>query len=133
MTNDTVLEQEKQEVVEAAAVKPEAKLIHGTQINEDEEAVEIISEAAGYNRDNLEITVEARQLKITSKEEAAAAAPGRELIRQEYASGGYARSFRLSEKIDVEQITASVKDGVLRIRLPKHAAAQKRHIEVKSV
>lgn len=44
---------------------------------------------------------------------------GKKLVYSEYGVGEYRRSFALSEDIDKENISASLKNGVLRIRLPK--------------
>ena len=50
----------------------------------------------------------------------------------EYEIGDYQRSFRLSDEIDRANIQATVKDGVLRVYLPKAAAAMARKISVKA-
>lgn len=44
---------------------------------------------------------------------------GKKLAYSEYGVGEYRRSFSLSEDIDKENISASLRNGVLRIRLPK--------------
>jgi HSP20 family protein len=46
--------------------------------------------------------------------------------------GDYQRSFSLSDQIDQDKIEATVKDGVLRLRLPKAGPAKARKIAVKS-
>jgi HSP20 family molecular chaperone IbpA len=43
----------------------------------------------------------------------------------------YRRVFRVPKGIDADHITAELKDGVLRLRLPRTAAAQPRKIEVR--
>jgi HSP20 family molecular chaperone IbpA len=42
----------------------------------------------------------------------------------------YRRSFALSRELDSARIDASLKDGVLTLRIPKHSHAQPRRITV---
>ena len=54
------------------------------------------------------------------------------LIHEEYPLGDYHRSFILSDEVDRERITAELKNGVLRVLLPKADRARTRRIEIKS-
>ena len=46
---------------------------------------------------------------------------GKKLMYAEYGVGEYRRSFTLTDEVDQEHVTASLKNGVLRIKLPKVA------------
>jgi HSP20 family molecular chaperone IbpA len=51
-------------------------------------------------------------------------------VHTEYRSGGYHREFRISEDIDPSAVSATMKDGVLELLLPKGAESQPRRIAV---
>ncbi|MFX1329235.1 MAG: Hsp20/alpha crystallin family protein [Promethearchaeota archaeon] len=56
-----------------------------------------------------------------------------EYIRREFRSASFYRSFYLPEEIDLENIDASFKNGILRLKIPKKTidSSEKRVIEIK--
>ncbi len=55
----------------------------------------------------------------------------RRLIHEEFRPGDFHRSFILSDEVDRDRITAELKNGVLRILLPKADRVRARRIEIK--
>ena len=132
MSANTVLENKNMGVSQTEP-NGKNKLIYGTHINETEESIEIVTEVAGYNNENLKITVESQELRIIGETAEEKAEKDKRVIQQNFSTAGYSKVFRISDKIDAENISAEVKNGVLRLNLPKIPRAQKRQIEVKSV
>ena len=54
------------------------------------------------------------------------------LAYAEYDTGDYQRAFTLSNEIDIQKIEATVKNGVLRLVLPKAKAAKPKKITVRA-
>jgi HSP20 family protein len=81
----------------------------------------LTAELPGLARDQIEIHAEDMRITIRG---ARIATPGREIPceqfhRVERGHGRFSRAFALPETIDVDAITADLKDGVLTITVPK--------------
>ncbi len=100
-----------------------------TDIHETDEALTVVMEMPGVDRNHLNVALENGVLKVDgqidfSKYE------GMEPVYTEYNIGHYTRSFALSNKIDQERIGAQLSDGVLTLTLPKAAEARARRITI---
>lgn len=52
---------------------------------------------------------------------------------EEFSDVEYVRSFSVPQSIDVERVEAELKDGVLKLHLPKSEVAKPKMIEIKAV
>ena len=97
-------------------------------IYETQEAITVLADLPGVEKDKLDINVEDRQLTITGlvKE----TEERRQSMYSEYGVGGYTRSFRLGDTIDQTKINAALKEGVLTLVLPKADRLKPRKIEI---
>jgi len=100
-------------------------------IYEAEDQIVIVADVPGTDKDSIDVTLEKNILTINAYVNSIAP-EGYSLAFAEYEVGDYQRSFRLSDEIDREKIQANVKDGVLRLYLPKSSAARTRKISVKA-
>jgi HSP20 family protein len=100
-------------------------------IYEADDHLVIVADVPGVDENSVEITLEKNVLTINAYIEPVEM-EGFALAFAEYEVGDYQRSFRLSDEIDREKIQATIKDGVLRLYLPKAAAAQARKISIKA-
>ncbi len=99
-------------------------------IYETNDALVLLADMPGVSNDGVEIHLEDSELTIRGK--VANEPSGLSPIYTEYRSGDYYRSFTLSNVIDQDKIEASMKNGVLKVILPKAEAARPRKIEVKA-
>jgi len=100
-----------------------------TDIIETADHYLVVADIPGADENNVSITLEKNVLSIEAHTETAAP-EGYSLILSEYGMGDFARSFVLSDQIDREKIEASVKNGVLRLVLPKSGPAKAHSIKV---
>lgn len=97
---------------------------------EEDAAITLLADLPGVGRDQLNLRVEGDTLTIEG-DIAPATPEGMEAVYAEVQMPRYRRVFTLSRELDADKIQASLKDGVLRLRIPKQASAQPRRIEVK--
>jgi len=100
-------------------------------IRETETEVVLAADMPGVDETSLDIGLEGSELTIRGSF-VPKAPNGYSLTYQEYESGDYERSFTLGDTIDRDGIRAVVKDGVLRLTLPKAKEAQPKRITVKA-
>ena len=100
-------------------------------IYEVDDQIVIVADVPGVDENSVEIMLEKNVLTINAYVEPVEM-QGFALAFAEYEVGDYQRSFKLSDEIDREKIQATIKDGVLRLYLPKAGAALARKISVKA-
>jgi HSP20 family molecular chaperone IbpA len=109
---------------EARVYKPDVDIIERT------DAIELMADMPGVDEKSLDVSFEDGLLTIRGKVDATLA-EGACLSCAEYGVGDYERAFTVSDEIDAQGITATIKDGVLMLRLPKAERAKVRKIAVK--
>ena len=100
-----------------------------TDIFETSEALTLVLEMPGVDKGSVEVKVENDVLNIEGRVDFSNY-EGLQPLYTEYNVGHYARSFRLSSKIEQEGISAELKDGVMTLVRPKAEKAKARKIKV---
>ena len=99
-------------------------------IFETEDALTLVADMPGVEKDKLDIDVDQGILSITAG--TGKVADGQAIYR-EFRPRGYYRQFRLLEDFDADKAEAELKNGVLTLRLPKAESAKPKKIVVKTV
>jgi HSP20 family molecular chaperone IbpA len=101
-----------------------------TDVFETDQALTLTLEMPGVTKDRVEVHVQNDVLTIQGSIDLAAYEKLRP-VYTEYNVGNYARTFQLSSQIEQDGISASLKDGVMTLTLPKAEKAKPRKIKVK--
>ena len=100
-------------------------------IIERKDHIAVVADMAGVDEKSVEITLEKNILSIYGKVGVEIPEKMR-LAYAEYGVGDYQRVFTISGEIDKDRIEATVKNGVLKLVMPKAEVQKTRKIAVKS-
>ena len=114
----------------AEQTRPGLVFTPAVDIFETEKEITLLADMPGVKVGDLDIDLHENILSLDGDVKSPEGADEADIIR-EYRIGKYYRQFTLSQVIDQSKIDASMKDGVLRLRLPKVEAATPRKIAVK--
>jgi len=130
MTDQELQVQRKREVEKKQeSTVPTRVFLPVTDIFETDQALTVILEMPGVDKERVEVGIENDILTIIGRIDFSryeALTP----LYTEYNIGNYSRSFQISSKIEQKDIRAELKDGVMTLVLPKAEAAKPRRISV---
>jgi HSP20 family protein len=104
-------------------------VIPPVDVYEDDNSITLLADLPGVAREQLGVRIDGDSLFI----EATATAVGpqnMELVYGEAQCASYRRQFTLSRELDASRIEAQLRDGVLRLTIPKAEEARPRRIQV---
>lgn len=99
-------------------------------IREEEHRYVLTADIPGVSRDAIDISLEQGVLTVSGERRPADGEQAEGFVRRERAAGAFRRQFTLPETVNSENISATAKDGVLRIEIPKQDKPQPRRITV---
>jgi HSP20 family molecular chaperone IbpA len=91
--------------------------------------VVLVADVPGVDESHLDVTLDKNVLTLRGRVEAPSF-EGYTPIRTEYGVGDFERVFTVSDDVNRDAIEATVKDGVLQLKLPKTAQSARRKINV---
>lgn len=111
------------------------KVFAGTEfpavdIAERDHAFDLIVELPGMKREDVRISVEKGTLSVSGERKHYGFPEGTKVLLHETNTTPFERVFQLPDGIDVNAISAEMKDGILRIQLPKSEQIRPREIKV---
>jgi len=108
-------------------LRAEREVLQTVRINlsESDESLEVKAEVPGFTEKELEINVEPRRLTIAGKRESKKEEKKGKTVYAEETSDQILRVVNLPADIDPEKVTATLKNGVLELAMPKTSRARK--------
>lgn len=91
--------------------------------------VVLVADVPGVDESHLDVTLDKNVLTIRGTVQQATF-EGYTPVRAEYGVGNFERVFTVSDDVNRDGIEATVKDGVLQLKLPKTAQSARRKINV---
>jgi HSP20 family protein len=124
------IQQKREHETKGEATAPARTFLPIADIFEAEDALHVVLEMPGVEKDNINVSVRDGVLNIEGRLDFSKYKDLRPLYT-EYNVGDYSRSFRLSNAVDQTKIGAELRDGVLLLTLPKAEEAKPRTIQIK--
>jgi HSP20 family protein len=128
-SQEVAVREKKELVSKEEKTVPGRYYVPFADIHETEDALRVVMEIPGVERKDVNVALENDVLRVDARIDFSKY-EGMEPVYTEYNVGHYTRSFTLSNKIDREQISAQLEDGVLTLTLPKAKEAQPRRIAI---
>jgi len=100
-------------------------------IYENKDALFLLADMPGVDEKTVDIELEKNVLTITGRVESGQVKDAT-MMYSEYEIGDYERVFTLSDEIDRDKIIANVKNGVLRLELPKAEKVKPKKITIQA-
>ncbi len=112
--------------------KAEMELLHPVhvRITESGNNLEVEAEVPGFNDKDLQVSVEPMQLTISGKRESVKEEKKGKTMYAESCSGRILRILDLPVMVDTDKVTATLKNGVLQLTMPK--AVRAKTVEIRS-
>lgn len=101
-------------------------------VYQDEDYVIVQSTVAGVKDEDLEINITNESVTIRGTRERKEEVKEKDYFYQELFWGTFSRSIILPQEVDPENSTATLKNGILTIKMPKAARNKSKKLKVKS-
>jgi HSP20 family protein len=99
-------------------------------VYETDDALVLQVELPGVSKDAVTVELHEHTLRLSGERTREPAVTGGQYQREEGRYGAFQRAFRMPTSVDEAKIQATYQNGILALRLPKHAAATPQGIPI---
>lgn len=101
-------------------------------VKETKDAFEFIADLPGLDAKEVDINIADNRLTISGQREQEKEHKGETVYRCERSYGAFSRAFTLPAATDTDKVSAELKNGILKVKVPKSSAAKPKQVSVKS-
>jgi HSP20 family molecular chaperone IbpA len=123
--------QKTENVSAAERIRNVKTFVPRVDIYENKDSLFLLADMPGVDEKTVDIELEKNVLTITGRVENGQVKDAA-MMYSEYEIGDYERVFTLSDQIDRDKIVATVKNGVLKLELPKAEEVKPKKIAIKA-
>jgi HSP20 family protein len=100
-------------------------------VEESEDAYILKAEMPGLRKEDVKISLSDNVLTLTGEKKSEERSKDKRYHRVERSYGAFQRSFALSAPIQADKVSASFKEGILTVTVPKSEEAKPREIDIR--
>jgi len=101
-------------------------------VTETADAYEVLCDLPGMDIKDVDLSVADNVLTVKGEKRKQEKKPDTAVFKEELSSGSFQRTISFPLPVDADKVDAVLKDGVLRIRLPKREEGKPKQITVKA-
>ena len=115
-------------------IQAEMEMLHPMHLSvaESKDALTVKAELPGFKANEIQVNLEPRRLTISGKRESSGSEKNGKTIYHEHCSSETLRSLDLMSDVDASKMTATLKDGVLEVVMPKVVEAKTSEVQTKA-
>lgn len=121
-----IIKKEENQVEKARRIR---RAIPSVDIYENSDEIMVHADMPGVGKKDVSVNIDNGKLTISGIRHTHSHG---EMSWEEFTDIEYVRTFSVPQSIDIERVEAELKDGVLKLHLPKSEAAKPRTIEIKA-
>ncbi|MGQ0695404.1 MAG: Hsp20/alpha crystallin family protein [Nitrospiraceae bacterium] len=112
-------------------IRPLSIRMPSLDVYEEKDSVVVKAELPGMKKEDVEVNLAGENLTIKGEKKEDKEVKEDDYYRRERSYGSFLRTIALPCEVKSDDITASFKDGVLEVRMPKTEEAKKKSISVR--
>jgi len=132
MAEQTSLEKKNSSVTQVERARSGRAFVPSVDIIEKSDELIMFADVPGAAAQDIDVNFEKGQLTIHAKVDPRQDEENTQYLLQEFGVGDFCRTFQIGDGVNPERIKAEVRDGVLKLHLPKSETLKPRKIAVRT-